>query len=266
MAKVFISVGHGGDDPGAIGVNKVKESEKTLELSKAVEKALKAVGVDVKLSRTGNNNNPQSSKLKQIESYKPDIAIDIHFNAYNGKATGTETYYQHNVSRSKNLAENLARLVAQTIGITNRGAKVKLLSDGRDYFGMLRKCSTCPIVLLETCFIDNSSDMAKAMAADVAGAIAKCLCTALDINYDKKKDDINKGTDDTYTVMTVAPSSGLWLQKSDKRWNASTRLYVMPKGDTVLVFKGSEKKLGQYTCVKVNHSGDIGYCAKDYLI
>lgn len=265
MAKIFISVGHGGEDCGAIGVNKVKESDKTLELSLAVKKKLLAVGVDVQLSREKDCNNIQSTKLKQIAKYNPDIAIDIHFNAYNGTATGTECYYQHNVSRSKNLAENLSRLVSETIGIKNRGAKTKLLSDGRDYFGMLRNCTTCPIVLLEVCFIDNKSDMIKAMAADVASAIANCLCTAVDINYAKKENDIKNNNDTTYTVMTVKPSSGLWLQKSNKRWNSTTRILVMPKGATVLVYKGSETKLGQYTCCKVNYSGTIGYCARDYL-
>ena len=68
-----------------------------------------------------------------------------------------------------------------------------------------------------------------------------------------------------YITMTVQPSIGLWLQNSDKAWNSSTRICCMPKGAKVQMFKNSEKRLGNYTCVKVMYGSKAGYCAKDYL-
>lgn len=67
------------------------------------------------------------------------------------------------------------------------------------------------------------------------------------------------------TTMTVQPSVGLWLQSSNKAWNASTRIVCMPKGAKVTVYNGTESKLGSYTSVKVTYNGTTGYCAKDYL-
>ena len=68
-----------------------------------------------------------------------------------------------------------------------------------------------------------------------------------------------------YITMTVQPSVGLWLQNSDKAWNSSTRILCMPKGARVQAFKDSEKRLGNYTCVKVMYGSRAGFCAKEFL-
>ena len=46
------------------------------------------------------------------------------------------------------------------MGVKNRGAKVRLNSSGRDYFGFIRQTKPCA-VLIETVFIDCESDLAK---------------------------------------------------------------------------------------------------------
>lgn len=258
MNKVFLSVGHGGNDSGAIGVNKIKEKDYTLLLCKEISKKLAEQNIEHELSRTTDKTNTQKMKLTSIEKYKPTIAIDVHFNAYNGKATGTECYYQRNNSRGEALAKNLSRVVSSEIGIANRGAKIKLLSDGRDWFGMLRNCKVCPIVLLEVCFLDNKNDMAKCIASNVATAITKCICAALDMNY---LEPIKKDTN----IMHVAPRVGLWLHNSNQRWNKKTKIICMDYNSSVDVYKGTEKRLGKYTCVKVKYGKYIGYCAKEYL-
>lgn len=64
---------------------------------------------------------------------------------------------------------------------------------------------------------------------------------------------------------TVTPSVGLWLNNSDVKWNSSTHIVLMPKGAIVTYYPGTEKKLGNYTSVKVTYNGKTGYCAKEYL-
>lgn len=82
MAKVFIGVGHGGSDPGAVA-NGVKEKDLNLDIAKACRDELKKNGVKVKMSRTKDEGDPVSEEIKECNAYAPDLAVDIHNNAGN---------------------------------------------------------------------------------------------------------------------------------------------------------------------------------------
>lgn len=193
LNKIFLSVGHGGKDSGAVG-NGMKESDMTLKLSKAIANILDVNGIEYMLSRTSDEYNNQATRIEKIKKYNPDLMLDIHFNAFNGKATGTEVYYQHDDNKSKNLAEKISSAVASYLKITNRGAKKRLLINGKDYYGMLRNCP-CTAVLIETCFIDNPNDMKGFINAEAetlngtAEAIVKSICLEYGIDYKEDKDD-----------------------------------------------------------------------------
>ncbi len=214
--KIFISVGHGGADSGATGINGIKESSLTLDLSNAIAEVLKYNGIEYMLSRTFNVDNPQAEKISQINSYNPTFMFDIHFNAYDGTATGTEVYYQHDVITSKSVATKVSAAVSSYLGISNRGPKQKLLSSGEDYFGMLRNCK-CPAILLETCFIDSQKDMKNIISnktetfKGIARAIVKAFCEDKGIKY---KDPTSAPV--PAPTPTPTPSNGQKFKIGDK--------------------------------------------------
>lgn len=86
-----------------------------------------------------------------------------------------------------------------------------------------------------------------------------------EITYETEVEE--KPSTDTVKVesKTVTPSVGLWLNNSNTRWNSSTHIVCMPKGSIVTYYVGTDKKLGNYTSVKVTYNGKTGYCAKEYL-
>ena len=204
--KIFLSVGHGGQDCGAVG-NGVRESDMALKLSKVIGELLGVNGFDYMLSRTSDIDNVQATKIEQIKKYKPDLMLDIHFNAFNGKASGVETYYQNKSENSKNIAAKMSAAVAEYLSLLNRGAKNRLLPDGRDYFGMLRN-SPYTAVLLETCFIDNATDMKGFLNAEaetlkgVAASIVKSVCSFYGVTYKDKAADETPKSDDTPKAET----------------------------------------------------------------
>ena len=51
MARVFIGVGHGGTDPGAVGY--LVEKDVNLKMARACYDYLQARGIDTRISRTG---------------------------------------------------------------------------------------------------------------------------------------------------------------------------------------------------------------------
>ena len=186
MAKVFLGVGHGGKDPGAVG-NGLHEADLNLSIALACKEELERHGVTVGMSRTTDENDPVSDEAKECNAFMPDLGLDIHCNA--GGGDGAEVYYHYNGGTGKKLAENvLAEIV--NIGQNSRGAKTKRRTDGKDYYYFVRE-TACPAVVVECAFIDNAKDIQiidtpgeqKAMGI----AIAKGVLATLGIQYKEEK-------------------------------------------------------------------------------
>lgn len=189
MKIVFIGVGHGGADPGALKGTK-KEKDMTLEVALALDAELMRHGVITKMSRYKDENDPVSEEIKECNTFKPDIAVDIHFNAGGGE--GFECYVQSKNSTSKILGQNIEKEVIE-IGQKSRGVKTRLNTAGKDYFGFLRECS-CTAIILEGCFIDNAADLAKFdekhETQALAVAYAKGILKTLGIQYKESEEKL----------------------------------------------------------------------------
>lgn len=180
--KVFIGVGHGGSDPGAVS-GSVKEKELNLDIAWAVFTELERHGVYAKMSRVGDEEDTLNEEIKECNAYNPDLAIDIHNNA--GGGDGAEAFYHYGGGLSKTLAENvLAEIVA--IGQNSRGAKIKKNDSGRDWYGFIRE-TVAPAVIVECAFVDNAKDIqivdTKAEREKMGIAIAKGILKTLGIAY-----------------------------------------------------------------------------------
>ena len=141
MAKVFIGVGHGGNDPGAVGF--LVEKEVNLVEALACRDFLESHGVEVSMSRTKDENDPVSAEIEKCNAFEPDLAIDVHNNSGGGK--GFEAYYHYKGGLSKDLAENIEDEVKK-IGQNSRGCKTKINSSGSDYYAFIRE-TICPAVI-----------------------------------------------------------------------------------------------------------------------
>ena len=152
--RVFIGVGHGGADPGAVG--HLVEKEVNLVEALACRDFLKSHGVQVLMSRTSDEeNDPVTDEINECNAFEPDLAIDIHNNS--GGGDGFEIFYHYKGGISKNLAENIEDEVKK-IGQNSRGCKTKLNSNGSDYYAFIRG-TICPAVICEGCFVDNETDV-----------------------------------------------------------------------------------------------------------
>lgn len=157
MKKVFLGVGHGGSDPGAVGY--IKEADVNLNMALACRDYLVANGVEVKMSRTIDVNDDLNEEIRECNAFNPDLAADVHNNA--GGGDGFEVFYSVNGGVSKVLAENIEAEV-KAIGQNSRGCKTKYNSKGNaDYYGFIRN-TKCPAVICEGVFVDNKADAAQA--------------------------------------------------------------------------------------------------------
>ena len=194
MAKVYIGVGHGGSDPGA--VKYLVEKDINLKMALACRDYLAARNVETKMSREDDKTMSVNAKCLEANAWGADLALDIHNNA--GGGDGAEVYHSICYGEGAELAKNiLAEL--EKIGQNSRGAKVKKGSNG-DYFGFIRQ-TNMPAVITEGVFVDNINDAAQADTDEeckaFGEAIARGVLKTLDIN-----DSGNAPAQD------VTPSSG----------------------------------------------------------
>ena len=100
IRKVVLDPGHGGKDPGAIGVGGIAEKDIVLAVAKKLERKLKQeMGVEVVLTRRDDRFIPLEDRTAIANAEGADLFVSLHMNASpNGEAKGLETYYLDNTN------------------------------------------------------------------------------------------------------------------------------------------------------------------------
>ena len=186
--NICISIGHGksakgGYDSGALGGN-YQEFKIGREIGKYIGEIFKGyactadvINYDATLYLT--------DRIAHVNKHGYDLAMEIHLNASGG--TGSEVYYKHKSASGKKLAAEISKSIANTFGIRDRGAKVKINpANGTDYFGFVRSCK-CESLLIETVFIDTASDRKHVETAAGQRQCAEAIVKAIANFYGIKK-------------------------------------------------------------------------------
>lgn len=154
----YIMAGHNGRGSGAVS-SFLDEGIETIVLRNLICLNLTKYGcLNYEVDDEDDKLNEVISRLRN--KVKPDdILIDIHFNAADPKATGSEIFIPTNYDEvEKELACQLLNEVTATLAIRSRGVKVEGQSQ-HSRLGMLHL--PCHTVLLEVCFLTNKSDVYK---------------------------------------------------------------------------------------------------------
>lgn len=164
---VVIDAGHGGADPGKVGVDGSLEKDINLKIAKKLALFLTAADVDVVLTRETdaglydeNVSNKKVQDMKNrvalIEEKKPVLTVSIHQNSYHEEYVhGAQVFYYAGSEESKGIAERMQQVLAEQIDPDNaRQAKAN------DSYYLLKKTST-PIVIVECGFLSNYEEAQK---------------------------------------------------------------------------------------------------------
>ncbi|WMJ22960.1 N-acetylmuramoyl-L-alanine amidase [Paludicola sp. MB14-C6] len=166
--QVVIDPGHGGFDPGAIGVNKALEKDINLAIGLQLRDILIANGYDVIMTRTNDtaiNENKISgvkssktsdlkNRLKIIENHPKAIALSIHQNEYVAESSsGAQMFYGRKNEASKSLAESIQNSFVNNLQPNNKRVVKRSTSDV-----YIVHNSKTPIVLVECGFLSNWND------------------------------------------------------------------------------------------------------------
>ena len=133
---VFIDAGHGGKDPGAIGLSGLYEKDVTLAAAKELARQLNATGrIKAVLSRDHDVFHKLRKRIALARSQKADIFISLHADAaHNKKARGVSVFTLSETASDKEAAllasrENKADLIGgPDLGTTDPLVTTALLS------------------------------------------------------------------------------------------------------------------------------------------
>lgn len=213
--KCCILVGHGkgssgGYDPGAVN-GQYHEFRIAREIAKAAAERLRSVyhADSGLLNYDGTYNLPE--RIARFQDHAFDFLAEIHLNAGDGTASGTEVYYFPGDNAGQAYARNVSGAVSAALEIPNRGAK------GSDYFGIIRE--TVPTaVLVETCFIGKDLDKVKTAAGQLAAgnAIADGIAVAAGLQSSAREGWV-QASSAWYWYEDGEPVKDVW-RKSDGWW------------------------------------------------
>lgn len=161
---VVIDAGHGGDDPGKIGVNQLLEKDVNLDIALRIKNYLEKQGVSVVMTREDENGlykeedaNKKVQDMKRrveiIEESKGDLAVSIHQNSYPEEYIhGAQVFYYTAGAEGKKLAECLQKQLIEKVDPDN-DRQIK----GNDSYYLLKK-TKIPTVIVECGFLSNREE------------------------------------------------------------------------------------------------------------
>lgn len=219
--NILLIAGHGGGDPGAVG-NGYREADLARELVYKIKQHLNDAG-NVKIFDTSKNMY-RYLKNKNTFDFSPyNYVLEVHFNAgisetakNDGKTTGTEILIHKNeagTSVEDNISQNISSL-----GFKNRG--VKRRADLQNMNIIFKKGVS--YALLETCFIDDATDMT--LYAEKKDLIAKAIADGIKKGFGilKKQTELTTVNDIVWALaeLDIISDKALWLEKLEKDQNA----------------------------------------------
>lgn len=163
---VLIDAGHGGYDPGKVGIDGSLEKNINLSIALKLKKILVQNDVQVLMTRETDialyqqsDPNKKRSDLKnrkqQILSSKPDVAISIHQNSFpSEKQKGAQVFYYTHSESSKRLAKTIQQSL---LSLDHSNKRVHKAND--TYY--LFKENPYPTVIIECGFLSNWEEATK---------------------------------------------------------------------------------------------------------
>lgn len=242
--KIAISIGHGqsakgGYDSGAVGGG-YHEYRLAREIGRYIGQALSEYDCAVDVINY-DADKYLTERIADVNKGGYDLAVEIHLNA--GGGTGSEVYYKHTNKEGQKLAAAISKSIANTFGIRDRGAKVKL-SGNVDYFGFVRSVK-CQSLLVETVFIDTKSDRDNVATAagqrQCAEAIVKAVADFYGIK--KKSAPAVKPSEDKPTAATVRAGDIVKIKGSKYATGQKIPMWVKLKKHTVKSVNGEKALL-----------------------
>lgn len=229
MAKIrgVIDPGHGGSDRANRGPTGYIEADGVLDISKRLKQKLESTGAfDIKLTRDRDMTLGLTERAVIADNYNADLFISEHTNAGPASAGGTVVFYSVDLPGNRAFAEELAKEISSTLGISNRGAKTResTRNPGEDYYTVIDAAQDRGIrnvYLIESAFHSNPAEEKLLLNASkrdaIAEAQARVICRRFNVSYNGAPSTPDAPTPPPPSDVAGANTDNLNLQRTLNR-------------------------------------------------
>ena len=189
---VVIDAGHGGEDPGKVGINGALEKDVNLEIALLVKRYLEENDIEVIMTRENgeglNDTNASNKKVQDmkrrialIDETAPVVTVSIHQNSYSDpEISGPQVFYYESSQEGKALAEALQDSLNQKL----EPPRPRIVKGNTSYY--LLKRSEGTLVIVECGFLTNPREAELLQSAEYQEQIAQAVSEGIQ-RYVKEK-------------------------------------------------------------------------------
>ncbi|HSA32221.1 MAG TPA: N-acetylmuramoyl-L-alanine amidase [bacterium] len=194
--KICVDPGHGGTDPGALGVNGSvypDEADLVLDIDLRFRTLLTADDASVLMTRDADTTVSLANRVDQANAWGATIFLATHLNSADlASASGTETFAYQSGGTSASLATTVQNELIDHMGRVDRGVKYESF--------YVIKYTDMPAILSEGVFVSNSGDFTYITSGDGKEAHAVALYHAVCSHFGVTPQDPGSGGDDPGAV------------------------------------------------------------------
>lgn len=178
---IVVDCGHGGIDPGMIGIDGLKEKEFNLAIGMKLKKALEDYGYQVVMTRetdTGLYDEDSQNKKAQdmqkrillIQKVDPVLTVSIHQNSYEDPAVkGPQVFYYRDSAQGEALAKKIQEKLNENLEV-ERPREIK----GNTTYYLLKR-SPGVLNIVECGFLTNPEEAASLSSEEYQEKVAQAI-------------------------------------------------------------------------------------------
>lgn len=179
---IAIDAGHGGDDPGKIGINGALEKEINLAIANKLKAYLEIEGISAIMIRedenglyeSGVSNKKQDDMRKRcekIDNAEPEFTVSVHQNSYTSESVhGPQVFYYTHSTEGEMIAKNIQDAMNEQLNV-DRPREIK----ANETYYLLKKTKK-PTVIVECGFLSNNAEAGKLVTEEYQYQVAKAIC------------------------------------------------------------------------------------------
>lgn len=178
---IVIDAGHGGSDPGKVGINNALEKDINLSLALKLKKVLEQEDLEIVLTRdsdaglysegsTNKKAEDMQNRCQIITDANPLFTISLHQNSYpSPEVKGAQVFYYGQSAGGKELAD-----ILQSSLIANVAPENKRVAKANESYYLLKKTPT-PTVIVECGFLSNPEEADLLLSSDYQDKLVNAI-------------------------------------------------------------------------------------------
>ncbi len=178
---IILDAGHGGFDPGKVGVNGALEKDINLSIVKKLQKLLEEEGFSVYLTRetdsllgpansTSKKKDDMIARIEMITELNPFFTISIHQNSFtDASSSGPQVFFYKDSVESATMAQ----VIQDVLNTQLNPAKKRAPQANANYYLLTRTPS--PTVIVECGFLSNPSEADLLISEDYQSRVANAI-------------------------------------------------------------------------------------------